>query len=50
MMQPRGGGTLFRRYLIVFLLLVGGVLVAASATELYFTYQETKRALVRVER
>ena len=50
MTQPRAGRTLFRRYLVVFLLLVGGVLVAASATELYFTYQETKRALVRVER
>ncbi|MGE5102504.1 MAG: ATP-binding protein [Deltaproteobacteria bacterium] len=50
MMQRRGGGTLFRRYLVVFLLLVGGVLMAAGATELYFTYQETKRALVRIER
>jgi len=42
--------TLFRKYLVVLLLLVGGVLVAASATELYFTYQEAKRALVRIER
>ena len=50
MMRRRGGGTLFRRYLVVFLLLVGGVLMAAGATELYFTYQEAKRALVRIER
>ena len=50
MMRFGRGGTLFGKYLVVLLLLVGGVLTAASGTELYFTYQETKRALVRIER
>jgi signal transduction histidine kinase/DNA-binding response OmpR family regulator len=41
---------LFRKYVVVFLALVGGVLMASSLVELYFSYQETKRAIVRVER
>jgi signal transduction histidine kinase/DNA-binding response OmpR family regulator len=43
-------GRLFRKYLIVLLMLVGGVLIASSLSELYFAYQETKNALVSVER
>ena len=46
--EPRG--RLFRKYVVVLLVLVGGVLVASSLVELYFSYQETKRAIVRVER
>ena len=46
--SPRG--RLFRKYVVVLLILVGGVLLARSLVELYFSYQETKRALVRVER
>ena len=46
----RRTGSLFRKYLVVLLLLVAGVLTLAGAAELYFTYQETKRALVRVDR
>jgi signal transduction histidine kinase/DNA-binding response OmpR family regulator len=46
--EPRG--RLFRKYVVVFLVLVGGVLMASSLVELYFSYQETKRAIVRVER
>ena len=42
--------SLFRKYLVVLLLLVAGVLSLASAVELYFSYQEAKRALVRVDR
>jgi PAS domain S-box-containing protein len=45
---PRG--RLFRKYVVVLLLLVGGVLMVSSIVELYFSYQETKRAIVRVER
>ncbi len=45
---PRG--RLFRKYVVVFVGLVGGVLMASSLVELYFAYQETKRAIVRVER
>ncbi|MBE0591373.1 MAG: response regulator, partial [Gemmatimonadales bacterium] len=43
-------GSLFRKYLLVFLLLVGGLLTLASLVDFYFSYLEAKRALVRVER
>ena len=49
-MTPQPPGRLFRKYVVVFLVLVGGVLMASSLVELYFSYQETKRAIVRVER
>jgi serine phosphatase RsbU (regulator of sigma subunit)/anti-sigma regulatory factor (Ser/Thr protein kinase)/HAMP domain-containing protein len=42
--------SLARKYLAVLLGLVGGVLVASSSVEVYFSYQETKAALVRLER
>ena len=45
---PRG--RLLRKYVIVFVGLVGGVLMASSLVELYFAYQETKGAIVREER
>ena len=45
----RGRRSLFRKYLVVLLLLVAGVLTLASAVELYFSYQEAKRTLVRVD-
>ena len=45
---PRRG--LLRKYVVVFVGLVGGVLMASSLVELYFAYQETKRAIVREER
>jgi signal transduction histidine kinase len=44
---PRG--RLFRKYVVVLLLLVGGVLLVSSAVDLHFSYQETKAALVRIE-
>ncbi len=47
---PIRGGRLFRKYVVVFLVLVGGVLMASSLVELYFSYRETQRAIVRVER
>jgi signal transduction histidine kinase len=43
-------GRLFRKYVIVLLVLVGGVLMASSLVELYFSYRETQRAILRVER
>src|SRR6185295_15509511 len=46
--EPRG--RLFRKYVVVLLVLVGGVLMASSLVELYFSYEETQRAIVRVER
>jgi len=45
---PRG--RLFRKYAAVLILLVGGVLLLSSAVNLYFSYRETKAALVRLER
>ena len=46
--EPRG--RLFRKYVVVLLVLVGGVLMASSLVELYFSYQEHKAALVSLQR
>jgi signal transduction histidine kinase/CheY-like chemotaxis protein len=43
-------GGLFRKYLVFLLVLVGGLLSVSSAVELYFSYQETKQSIVRLER
>jgi hypothetical protein len=43
-------GRLFRKYVVVLLILVGGVLMASSLVDLYFSYRETQRAILRVER
>jgi signal transduction histidine kinase/putative methionine-R-sulfoxide reductase with GAF domain len=45
---PRG--RLFRKYVVVLLVLVGGVLMVSSLVELYFSYRETQQAIGRVER
>jgi len=50
MTNPAARGRLFRKYVIVLLVLVGGVLMASSLVELYFSYRETQTAIVRVER
>ena len=50
MTQPARSGRLFRKYVVVLLVLVGGVLMAASLVQLYFSYRETQRAIVREER
>ena len=50
MTEPARRGRLFRKYVVVLLVLVGGVLMAASLVELYFSYRETQRAIVREER
>jgi signal transduction histidine kinase/DNA-binding response OmpR family regulator len=50
MSLPRPRRRLFRKYVVVLLVLVGGILLAASLVELFFSYQETKRAIVREER
>ncbi|MET0851493.1 MAG: HAMP domain-containing protein, partial [Candidatus Rokuibacteriota bacterium] len=39
-----------RKYVVFLLVLVGGVLMVSSLVELFFSYQETKRSIVRVER
>jgi signal transduction histidine kinase/HAMP domain-containing protein len=47
---PGSGGRLFRKYVVVLLVLVGGALITSSLVELYFSYRETQLAIVRVER
>ncbi len=46
--KPRG--RLFRKYVTLFVSLVSGALLASSAIEIYFSYQENKEALVRIQR
>ena len=46
--EPRG--RLFRKYVAVLLVLVGGMLLVSSTVDLYFSYQETKTALIQVQR
>ncbi|HLA83147.1 MAG TPA: cache domain-containing protein, partial [Thermoleophilia bacterium] len=46
--QPRG--RLFQKYAVLFATLVGGVLLASSLIENYFSYQENKTTLVRIAR
>ncbi|MBI2181256.1 MAG: GAF domain-containing protein, partial [Deltaproteobacteria bacterium] len=48
MSQPRG--RLFRKYAVLFATLVGGVLLASTLIEIYFSYQENKTTLVRIAR
>jgi len=43
-------GSLFRKYAVFFVVLVSVALVTSSAVELYFTYQESKEALVALQR
>jgi HAMP domain-containing protein len=43
-------GSLFRKYAVLFVALVSGALVASGAEELYFSYQESKAALVTLQR
>jgi len=43
-------GRLFRKYLVVLLLLMFVVLTLSSAAEIYFSHEESKQAIVRLER
>jgi signal transduction histidine kinase/HAMP domain-containing protein len=43
-------GSLFRKYAVFFVVLVSGALVTGGAEELYFSYQESKEALVALQR
>ena len=46
----RSRGRLFRKYVVVIVALVAGLLVASGAVELWFSYQENKAALVALQR
>jgi signal transduction histidine kinase/putative methionine-R-sulfoxide reductase with GAF domain len=43
-------GRLFRKYVAVLILLVGGMLLLSSLVNLYFSYRQTKAALIRLQR
>jgi HAMP domain-containing protein len=43
-------GSLFRKYAVLFVVLVSGALFTSGALELYFSYQENKEALVTLQR
>ncbi|MDP2701620.1 MAG: cache domain-containing protein, partial [Candidatus Rokubacteria bacterium] len=43
-------GSLFRKYAVLFVVLVSGALVASGTLEVYFSYQENKQALVTLQR
>ena len=47
--QRRPGGKLFRKYIMLFVALVGGTLLASGALEVWFSYQEHKTALARIQ-
>ena len=50
MSDTRPRGRLFRKYVVVLVVLVGGLLVGSGAFEMYFSYQEAQRGLLRLER
>jgi signal transduction histidine kinase/CheY-like chemotaxis protein len=43
-------GRLFRKYVVVLVVLVGSVLLVSGGLQAYFSYQETKRSLGRIQR
>ena len=47
-MKPHG--TLFKKYLVIFALLVSAVLLASGSTSLYFSYHESRAALAALQR
>src|SRR5690349_11506493 len=46
---PRRGGKLFRKYIVLFVALVGGTLLVNGGLEVYFSYQENKQALAQIQ-
>jgi hypothetical protein len=42
-------GRLFRKYALLFVVLVSGGLLLSGLTELYFSYQELKTQLVKLQ-
>jgi signal transduction histidine kinase/putative methionine-R-sulfoxide reductase with GAF domain len=47
---PPRAGRLFRKYVALFTLLIGGILIASGLVEMWFSYQENKQALAAVQR
>src|SRR5215208_3300309 len=46
---PAPRGRLFRKYALLFVALVGATLLVTSGFDFWFSYQESKAALVRIE-
>src|SRR5689334_2692090 len=45
--RPRG--RLFRKYVLLFVVLVGGTLLTRGGLEIYFSYEENKEALAKIQ-
>jgi signal transduction histidine kinase/HAMP domain-containing protein len=46
----RARGRLFRKYVVIIVVLVTGALLTSGAIEIYFSYQENKAALIGIQR
>jgi signal transduction histidine kinase len=46
----RARGRLFRKYVVIIVVLVSGALLTSGAIEIYFSYQENKAALIGIQR
>ena len=47
--QRKTRGRLFWKYVVLFVTLISGVLLASGGLEIYFSYQENKTALARIQ-
>ena len=47
--QRKTRGRLFWKYVVLFVTLISGALLASGGLEIYFSYQENKTALVRIQ-
>ena len=43
-------GRLFRKYVVIFVFVIGGALLTSGLVQLYFAYQETQTAVVGLQR
>jgi signal transduction histidine kinase len=50
MSRVRARGRLFRKYVVIIVVLVSGVLLTSGAIEIYFSYQENKTGLIGIQR
>ena len=47
---PTRRGRLFRKYLVIFVVVVSGALLTSGLVEAYFVYQENQAAVIRLQR
>jgi len=48
--SPKAPSRLFRKYMVLFVSLVGGALLTNGIIEIYFSYQKNKTALIHIQR